>query len=154
MDRKRLLSLTGAVVIVGGAIALVVASRHRAAPAPASVPHEGLDFAMAPLDVMFTTPDAATPCETAYNAMRAGQDAAAAHGKSPLFAWIADRDTFLRVCSSLPPDVQQCVAPRYARDHHDECHAKRPPGAVLDQIYKPILGGGGADMVDEHPPGR
>lgn len=147
MDGKRLASMSGAVLIVAGAAALVVLSRRRAdthpAAAAASIRHDGLDWATAPLDVMFTTADANTPCETAYNAMRAGQDAAAARNKAPLFAFLAGRDAFLAACNQMPPEARPCAVPRYARDHRDACVKMRPPSAVLDQMYKanPDYGG-------------
>jgi len=84
---------------------------------------------------MLNAPDAATPCETAYAAIEAERAAAKLHGGNSMFTWVADKPAFLAQCQTLPPEAQQCMMPRYRRDHADACLQHRPPADVLKKLY-------------------
>jgi hypothetical protein len=51
-----------------------------------------------------------------------------------MFKWVAPRATFLTECAALPDKAQQCMMPRYRRDH-DDCALARPPDAVLQKMF-------------------
>jgi hypothetical protein len=81
----------------------------------------GADYAPLPVDAVFDAPLGATPCETAYNAVHAIDEAARAGNKATPWTSLPDRATFLARCAALPPDEQQCYQPRYAAENHPTC---------------------------------
>jgi hypothetical protein len=84
---------------------------------------------------MLNAPDAATPCETAYAAIEAESAAAKLHGGKSMFTWVAGKPAFVAQCQTLPVEAQQCMMPRYRRDHADACLQHRPPADVLKKLY-------------------
>jgi hypothetical protein len=52
-----------------------------------------------------------------------------------MFTWVADKPAFLAQCQTLPTDAQQCMMPRYRRDHADACLQHRPAKDVLEKLY-------------------
>ena len=83
---------------------------------------------------MLKAPDAATPCETAYAAIEAEQAAARERGGASIFTWVAPKPDFLAVCRAQSKLVQDCMMPRYRRDHADECEHAKPPDEVLKKL--------------------
>jgi hypothetical protein len=107
-------------------VALIVGARWRrvhgrggvSVPATAA---PGVDYAMSPFAAAFDAPEGATPCETAYNAFHAIDDASRARNKSTPWSSLPERDTFLARCAALPPQEQQCYQPRYSAANHPIC---------------------------------
>lgn len=126
----------GAAVVVGF---VVTRSRSKVAsearPDRVSPHGKEIDSAHAPQIAMFKAPEGATPCESALNAFLAEVDAARTQGKRSIFAFVADRDTFLTNCKALAPAVQSCLVPHYAARHRDECQAALPPNAQLAKLF-------------------
>jgi len=126
----------GAAVVVG-----FVVTRSRSKPAPQATPDrvsphgQEIDNAHAPQIAMYKAPEGATPCESALNAFVAEGNAARTQGKQSIFAFVADRDTFLAGCKALAPDVQSCLIPRYAARHRDACEVALPPNAQLAHLF-------------------
>jgi hypothetical protein len=131
-----------AVLVVAAAIAVVLLRSRRAqAPTTASAHADGIDYRMAPLEAALDAPEGSTPCESAYNSIKALDDAS--HKASQATPWkqLADRDTFLGRCAKLPAQDQQCLAARYQAHHHDVCDAILPrytgDSALFEAAAKP-----------------
>jgi hypothetical protein len=99
------------------------------------------------LMTMLNAPEGATPCETGYNALEAEQKATKLRGGKSMFKWVAAKDEFLAQCKTLSEKAQQCLAPRYRREHSD-CTLARPPDAVLQKMFIP------EPVVEEKIPGE
>jgi hypothetical protein len=122
--RKRIVGVLLVLLIV---LALVGARWRRAhgqaaqaAASPASSA-AGVDFALQPISGVFDAPQGATPCETAYNAVSAVDQASRARNRTTPWDVLPDRDTFLARCAALPPQEQQCYQPRYSAENHPTC---------------------------------
>jgi hypothetical protein len=76
---------------------------------------------MTPVNAAYSAPDGGTPCETAYNAYVAIDDAAKQMGGSVPWTKLPDQPTFLARCAKLPAQEQECLQPRYHARHHDVC---------------------------------
>ena len=87
---------------------------------------------------ILNAPEGATPCDTAWLAVEAEQAATKLRKGKSLFTWVAPKADFLAACQALPPDVQKCMAPRYHRDHTDECLRKKPADDVLKKMFVQI----------------
>src|SRR5204863_2091638 len=72
---------------------------------------------------MYKAPLGSTPCETAYNAYLAASDTLARQFNGV----VPPHGEFIERCGTLPELVQQCLAPRYWRDHRDACDQSTPP---------------------------
>jgi len=96
---------------------------------------------------MLSAPEGATPCETSYNALEAEQSAARLRKGKSMFKWLAAKEEFLARCAELSAKAQQCMMPRYRRDH-DDCTLARPPDAVLQKMFIP------EPVVEEKLPGE
>jgi hypothetical protein len=141
-----------AVVIVGVAAFLVIPRKQPArVPSPsASVSSrpsdhgEGIDRAFASALALYDAPEGATPCESAYNAFQNSIDVAKQQHLKPLVLSLAPREEFLARCVELPSSAQQCLVPRYRRDHDDECAKTKPSEdvvrdmATLVQLQPPV----------------
>ena len=57
------------------------------------------------------------------------------HDGKSMFKWVAPKDAFVAACQALPVEQQQCMAPRYRRDHGDACQKNRPMPDVLAKMY-------------------
>jgi hypothetical protein len=149
---KKLVVLAGVVLV--GVVAVIVWARSGRSPKhtradTTSVHATGIDQTDTSVSMMtmINAPEAATPCETAFNAIDAEQAAARLrHGKS-IFKWVAAKQEFLARCKDLPEKAQQCMAPRYRRDHAD-CTLARPPDAKLHELFIP------EPVVEEKLPGE
>lgn len=124
------------------AIVFVVRARRPHAPPRKLDPHaddhaKEVDNGLSPLLAMADSPEASTPCETSYNSIIAGQNAAKVSGDGPLFVYIAPHDDFLARCEKLPKEVQWCMTPRYSAKHREDCAHLRPPDGVLDAMRTP-----------------
>lgn len=149
---KKWVVLAGAVVIAGAVAVLVwVKSRspEHAKADTTSVRATGIDQAdsSVSLRTMLAAPEGASPCETAFNAIDAEQSAARLHRGKSMFKWVAPKAEFLARCGELPANVQECMMPRYRRDH-DNCTLARPPDAVLQKMFIP------EPVVEEKLPGE
>jgi hypothetical protein len=151
---KTKLAVLGGVVALG-AIAVIVwarsgsPSRH-GRPDTTAVHATGIDEADTSVSLlaMLNAPDGATPCETAYLALAAEQEAARLHGGTSMFDWVAPKHEFIAACEALPAQTQQCMAPRYRREHDQPCVLARPPDAQLEKMFK------AAPVVEEKLPGE
>ena len=99
------------------------------------------------LMTMLSAPEGATPCETGYLALEAEQKAMKLRNGKSMFKWVAAKDEFMARCKELPEKSQQCLAPRYRREH-DDCTLARPPDAVLHKLFIP------EPVVEEKIPGE
>lgn len=86
------------------------------------------------MSAMLNAPEGATPCETAYAAIEAEQQAAKLRGSKSIFQWVAPKAEFLATCKTLSPAAQSCMMPRYRSEHRDECAETRPPSDVLEKL--------------------
>ena len=121
MTRKRLAAAAGMVLVAAAVTALLVA-RHKRSPGAAPSEHAaGVDYEMTPLLAMYKAPEGGTPCETAYNAFRAFDDASKGTNRGAPWVSLPDQSTFLERCNVLPRQDQECLQPRYAAKHHDLC---------------------------------
>ncbi len=151
--RTKLAIVAGAVIL--GAVAVIVwarsgsSSRHSESDT-ASVHATGIDEADTSVSIMamMHAPEGATPCETAYLALAAEQEAARLHGGTSMFDWIAPKPEFLAACQTLSVEAQQCMMPRYRGEHDDACVLARPPDAQLQKMFK------AAPAVEEKLPGE
>jgi hypothetical protein len=136
---KKLAFLAG--VALAGVIAVVVWARrggstHHDRADTTSVHATGIDQtdSSASMIAMINAPEGATPCESAFNALDAEQAAARLRKSKSMFKWVAAKDEFVARCRELPEKSQQCMAPRYRREH-DDCATARPPDAVLQKMF-------------------
>jgi len=130
-------------VLVGVGVVAYLATRpskasykpHHEASTAAGAHGRGIDRAAAPALAMVDTPAAATPCESAYDAMAAEQATAKQTNKPSFFSWLAPREQFLAACQGLPAGVQSCMVPRYYMHHRVECDPIKPSDDVMKQLY-------------------
>jgi hypothetical protein len=70
-----------------------------------------------------------TVCERAYSGQTAMTDLMMKALGSTKPTPKADRDAFIELCESAPPEVQNCLVPSYTVEHRDECReAKEKAG--------------------------
>ena len=150
---KKLLAVAG-VVAIGAAGVIVWAARRSGSPHhskadTSSVHATGIDQTDSSVSTMtmLSAPEGATPCETSYNALEAEQSAARLRKGKSMFKWLAAKEEFLARCAELSAKAQQCMMPRYRRDH-DDCTLARPPDAVLQKMFIP------EPVVEEKLPGE
>jgi len=107
----------------------------------------GVDRSMAQLVAMMKAPEGSTPCETAWLAVQAEQETAKKLGKRSIYAKVAERSEFMRICGSLPKEAQACTAPRYMAANRDKCMVFKPPAETLKAMLevRPEL----VDPIDE-----
>ena len=132
------------VCVVAGAAVVVFAVRGKDPASPRhpntvdtkSVHAKAIDRtdASQSFSAMLNAPEAATPCETAYAALEAEQAAARRRGGTSIFTWVAPKPDFLAVCQAQSALVQQCMMPRFRRDHAEECVQVKPPDEVLRKL--------------------
>ncbi len=120
--RKLIAGVLVVLATVGAILGLRWRRVHAAAGvSAASTGAAGVDYALLPVSGAFDAPQGATACETAYNAVRAIDEASRARGSHTPWSSLPDRDTFLARCAALPPQEQQCYQPRYAAENHPTC---------------------------------
>jgi hypothetical protein len=147
---KKTLAIVASIAIVAAVIVVVMVRKqdgphhHHAAANTSDVEAAGIDQtdSSVSLMAMLNAPDQATPCLTAYAAIDAERAAMKLHNGTSMFTWIAPKDEFVARCQELSPALQQCMAPRYRRDHADDCSKARPTPDVLKKLYV------GAPIVD------
>src|SRR5438105_928686 len=140
--------LLAAVALAAGSAAvagvLVWRARHPPHPPPptVNVHGQGIDREMTSLRAMYDAPAGATPCESAYNAFKAGRDAAVMAGKTQLVVRLAPRDQFVAGCGKLPAEAQACLIPVYSAHHRPECEKLKPAPELLAPLFelKPLDG--------------
>lgn len=145
-----------AAVILAAAAGLVVYlrgrdwGRHHAHADTTSVHAGGIDQSdtAVSIEAMMNAPEGATPCETAYAAIEAEQQATKLRGTRSIFEWVAPKADFLAACAALTPEQQKCMALRYRRAHDDECQQARPSP---DTLAKLIRGVPVPEPTVEHP---
>jgi hypothetical protein len=115
---------------------------HKLPPAPAgSAAKAGEDHAAsidneyATLLAMYNAPTGATPCESAYNAVTAEQEAAKSLKRDSVFTFVAPKADFLKQCGALGAMVQQCLVPKYQSQHGVDCDTAKPADADLAKLY-------------------
>jgi hypothetical protein len=134
--------VAGGVIVVAGAVAAVLLLRgrggnhHHPHHDTATIHAGGIDEAdtSVSIEAMMKAPEGATPCETAYAAIEAEQAAAKLRGTRSIFQFVAPKPDFLAGCAALPETVQKCMAPRYRREHDDECLRARPDSEALKKL--------------------
>jgi len=143
MNKK--LVVVAAIVAIGATAGIVVYARGRGGRRHAhadtsSVKATGFDRADASVsfEAMLNAPDGATPCETAYAAIDAEQQATKLRGTKSIFEWVAPKPDFLASCQTLTPSQQKCMALRYKRAHDDECQQARPSPDTLAKLIRGI----------------
>jgi hypothetical protein len=99
-------------------------------------PHgTGIDGEYATVLAMYNAPEGTTPCESAYNAVVAEQEAARRTGRDSIFQYVATRDLFLKHCEALPAASQPCLVPRYQARNQRACEDARPPTSDVVKLY-------------------
>jgi hypothetical protein len=139
MNTKLLLAV--ALMLTGSAIAAgwVLRSRSQRRAhvlAPKANPHAaGIDREMSAINAMYKAPAGATPCDTAWNAFQAGEEAGR-KGSTPVVVHLAPHDQFLSRCRELPEAVQACLGPTHYARHRQECDHIKPPDEVLKPMFE------------------
>jgi hypothetical protein len=151
MNRK--LVAVGVLAIAAAIVIFVVThgrGKHHAHADTTSVHAGGLDRTdtAVSMEAMMTAPEGATPCETAYAAIEAEQQAVKLRGTKSIFEWVAPKPDFLTSCQALTPGQQKCMALRYRRAHDEECQRERPSP---DTMAKLIRGVPVPEPTVEHP---
>jgi hypothetical protein len=130
-----------AVLIAGSATVAIVVARARShrpvhVPPPTANPHaRGIDHELAPLNAMLVAPVGATPCETAWNALSAGDAAGRQPGRTPLVLRLAPQAEFMKLCTALPAEARPCLAPAYQVHHREECLRARPNDDLIRAMF-------------------
>jgi hypothetical protein len=106
-----------------------------APPRPAAGHAASIDDSYSTVTAMYKAPEGATPCESAYNAIAAEQDAAQATKHESIFKFVAAKDEFSRVCQALPAASQACLVPRYQARHRVECANASASSQQLEKLY-------------------
>lgn len=143
MNRKLVVA---AALVAAGAVAAVLVvrgrggSKHHVHADTTSVHAGGIDQAdtAVSLEAMMNAPEGGTPCETAYAAIEAEQQAVKLRGTKSIFEWVAPKADFLASCQELTPAQQKCMALRYRRDHDDECQRERPSPDTLAKLIRGV----------------
>ena len=143
MNRKLVVA---AVLVAAGATAAIFVVRgrgggkHHSHADTTSVHAGGIDQTdtAVSLQAMLNAPEGATPCETAYAAIEAEQQATKLRGTKSIFEWVAPKPDFLANCQALTPGQQKCMALRYRRDHDDECLRERPSPDTLAKLIRGV----------------
>jgi hypothetical protein len=154
MNRK--LVVVAAIVAAGATAGIIVYARgrgggnHHAHADTTTVHASGFDRSdvAVSMQAMLDAPEGATPCETAYAAIEAEQQATKLRGTKSIFEWVAPRPDFLASCQALTEAQQRCMALRYKRAHDDECQQARPSP---DTLAKLIRGVPVPEPTAEHP---
>lgn len=137
-------AMVAGLVIVATVVVVVVVVRknagphhHRDSAKTANVEAAGIDQTDTSVSMMamLNAPDQPTPCLTAYAALEAERATMKLHDGKSMFTWVAAKDEFVARCEELPPAQQQCMAPRYRRDHANDCSKARPLPDVLKKLY-------------------
>ena len=140
---KKPLAIVASLAIVAAVIVVMVVRKndgphhHHDSSKTSTVEAVGIDQTDTSVSMMamLNAPDQATPCLTAYAAIDAEGAAMKLHNSKSMFTWVAPKDEFVAVCQELPLEQQQCMAPRYRRDHADDCSKARPMPDVLKKLY-------------------
>ncbi|MEO8841096.1 MAG: hypothetical protein ABI591_33620 [Kofleriaceae bacterium] len=141
--KKPLAIIIASLAIVAAVIIVVVVRKndgphhHHDTAKTSNVEAAGIDQTDTSVSMMamLNAPEQATPCLTAYGAIEAEGAAMKLHDGKSLFKWVAPKDEFIARCEELPVVQQQCMAPRYRRDHADDCSKGRPMPDVLKKLY-------------------
>jgi hypothetical protein len=146
---KKTLAIAASLVVVATVIIVVVVRRnhgphhHHDSGKTSSVEAVGIDQTDTSVSMMamLNAPEQATPCLTAYGAVEAEGAVMKLHNGKSMFKWVAPKDDFVAACQQLPALEQQCMAPRYRRDHAEDCQKARPMPDVLKKMYvgEPIV---------------
>jgi hypothetical protein len=146
---KKTLAIAASLVVVATVIIVVVVRRnhgphhHHDSGKTSTVEAVGIDQTDTSVSMMamLSAPEQATPCLTAFGAIEAEGAAMKLHNGKSMFKWVAPKDDFVAACQQLPALEQQCMAPRYRRDHADDCQKARPLPDVLKKMYvgEPIV---------------
>ena len=140
---KKTLAIVAGLAVVATVIIVVVVRRnhgphhHHDSGKTSSVEAVGIDQTDTSVSMMamLNAPDQATPCLTAFGAIEAEGAAMKLHNGKSMFKWVAPKDDFVAACQQLPVAEQQCMAPRYRRDHAEDCQKARPMPDALKKMY-------------------
>ncbi|HEY6032643.1 MAG TPA: hypothetical protein VIV58_00250 [Kofleriaceae bacterium] len=140
---KKTLAIVASLAIAATVIIVVVVRRnhgphhHHDSAKTGAVEAVGIDQTDTSVSMMamLNAPEQATPCLTAYAAIEAEGAAMKLHDGKSMFKWVAPKDAFVAACQALPVEQQQCMAPRYRRDHGDDCQKNRPMPDALAKMY-------------------
>ncbi len=94
-----------------------------------------IDNSYATVLAMYNAPEGATPCESAYNAVAAEQDAAKKLQRESIFKFVAPKDEFFKLCQTFPTASQQCLAPHYEARNREVCSTAKPSTEQLKPLY-------------------
>jgi len=106
-----------------------------AAAKPGADHAAAIDNEYATLLAMYNAPAGATPCESAYNAITAEQDAAKTLKRDSVFTFVAAKPDFLKLCNAQSVTAQQCLVPKYQDEHSPECDAAKVKDDELAKLY-------------------
>jgi hypothetical protein len=113
MDRKRVVAGGGALLVVGVVVFVVVRER-KTWKSPTHDSHAaGVEYRLAPLVEMGEAPEGSTPCETAWNAYKAFDDASKVQSSKTPYGVLPDKETLIARCSALPELEQKCLGPKF-----------------------------------------
>jgi len=139
---KKTLAIVASLAIAAAVIIVVVVRKkdgphHHHDAKTGAVEAVGIDQTDTAVSMMamLNAPDQATPCLTAFAAIEAEGAAMKLHNGKSMFKWVAPKDAFVAACEQLPAAQQQCMAPRYRRDHPDDCQKNRPMPEALKPMY-------------------
>lgn len=76
---------------------------------------------IAPLRAALNAPEGATPCETAWNALSALDEACVAANMPAPWPVMPKRAEFFDVCQRMPAEMQRCLAPKYNSLNNAKC---------------------------------
>jgi len=139
---KKTLAIVASLAIAAAVIIVVVVRKkdgphHHHDAKTGAVEAVGIDQTDTAVSMMamLNAPDQATPCLTAFAAIEAEGAAMKLHNGKSMFKWVAPKDAFVAACEQLPAAQQQCMAPRYRRDHAEDCQKNRPMPEALKPMY-------------------
>jgi len=142
MNRK--LVAAGVLAIAAAVVIFIVTHGHRGkhhAHADTTSVHaaafDRTDTAVS-MEAMMNAPEGATPCETAYAAIEAEQQAVKLRGTRSIFEWVAQKPDFLANCQALTPGQQKCMALHYRRAHDEECQRERPSPETMAKLIRGV----------------
>ena len=94
-----------------------------------------IDRSYSAVRAMYEAPEGATPCESAYNAFTAEQEAAKPTARGSIFSFVAPRAEFVKHCEALPVASQQCLVPRYQARNQASCLTAKAPPEKTDALF-------------------
>lgn len=96
---------------------------------------QSIDHSYSAVRAMYEAPEGATPCESAFHAVTAEQEAAKGTKRGSIFSFVAPKDEFLKLCQAFTPQAQQCLVPKYQARNQATCVSARPPIEQVEKLF-------------------